>query len=64
MFFVLCGSGGTAFLSLIFIAVILFINDDLDLNEMIKHAEDEDKEDGLNEEGFPVDHKRRPKDIG
>ena len=63
MFYVLCGSGGAAFLSLIFTAVILFINDDMDLNDLMNNAnEDEDKEDGLDDDGFPVAHKRRSKD--
>ena len=65
MFFVLCGSGGAAFLSLIFTAVILFINDDVDLNDLMNEIEndDEDREAGLDEDGFPVaQQQRRPKD--
>ena len=61
MFFAMCASGGTIFLALIFTMVILFINDDVDLNTF-KYGgdgeEEEEEENGaMDEDGFPAEPK-------
>eukprot|EP00111_Clytia_hemisphaerica_P008688 TCONS_00025395-protein len=61
MFFIMCGAGGAVFMALVFTAVILFIHDDVDLNDM-KYDNDEDLNLEMDEDGFPVKEKRQEND--
>lgn len=50
MFFMACAAAGSAFLALVFSAVILFITDDYDLDELNENHDDDDED----EEDYPV----------
>lgn len=58
MFFLLCAGGGCVFMALILTAVLLFVHDDLNLEDL--RYDDEEDDDNLDEEGFPL-HEDRPK---
>lgn len=58
MFFLLCAGGGCVFMALIFTAVVLFVHDDLNLEDL---RYDDEEDENLDEEGFPLQEDRPKK---